>query len=240
MKSLINVIKYKFPIIKKANDIMTISHNIYKINKFDISNKSKINKNKNDKTQSAKNSPSSNKVIHEKNQKQNTNLNSKFSPMNNVKSRLSNSELFLKCFSEHFPLQLNKPKVINIDQNMSSFISLDKIINRVKAVSIAKTFLDNLISKEKDFSNICDETLIKIIGPKLDIIKDFKIEDDDIIKFDLSFNKSFKRTKFNINLYNIKNYMCFGFDPDRSVIKNTKNFQHLADHIIGKIRNKIS
>jgi len=148
-------------------------------------------------------------------------------------NKLTSTEKFFDVFKDNFPLQLNKKKSIIIDNNLTCFVPFDQILNRVKAVSLAKSYLENIINSKADFSDLCEDNFSNFITSKLDNIKDFRIEDDDIIKFDLSYNKSFKKMKFLVNLFDIKNYMFIGYDPSKEVAKNMKNYQHLKDHIIG-------
>ncbi len=156
------------------------------------------------------------------------------------KIKETNTDKFLNFFKKNFPLELNKKKTINIDHNLTCFVPYDQLINRVRAVSIGKTYLANLVDSEADYSDICEDNFFKLLISKVDNLKDFRIEDDDIIKYNLSFNKSFKKVKFSVNLYNIKNYMCIGYDPSKDVAKNLKNFQYLEDHIIGNQYNNNS
>jgi len=149
------------------------------------------------------------------------------------KLKKSNTEKFLDVFNENFPLQLNKEKAIIIDDNLTCFIPLDEVINRVKAVSLTKRFLDHIINPEADFGDICHDKFNKLISLKIYNIKEFRIDDDNIIKYNLFYNKNLKKVKFLVNLYNVKNYICIGFDPSHNVSQNFKNFQHLKDHIIG-------
>lgn len=153
--------------------------------------------------------------------------------LNQINQRETPIDLFLKTFKENFPLHLNKSKNLKIDNNLTCFFPFDKLLTKINTTFIAKTYLDILTSKQKDFSNICDEHFSKILNSKIEKIVNFKVEEDEIIKYDISLNKSLKKVKFLINLHDIKNYMCIGFDPDRNIIKNTKNFQVLQDHTIG-------
>jgi hypothetical protein len=122
-----------------------------------------------------------------------------------------------------------------MDDNLTTFIPFEKLITKVKAISLAKHYLDNITleTPSKSLDDFCENKFINSITLKLDAIKDFKIDGDNFIRYNLSFNKPLKKFKYNVNLYNIKNFMCFGFDPSKDSTKNIKNLQHLKDHILG-------
>jgi hypothetical protein len=211
----------------KNNNYFNSNTKPNKENKHNNSNQSKQSFNKQNKADSKNTSKDNINTCESKIE------NNKISKTN--KKKETNTEKFLNYFKENFPLELYKKKSISIDNNLTCFVPYDQIINRIKAVSIGKTYLGNLVDSEADFSGICEDNFFKLITSKLDNIKDFKIEDDDIIKFNLSFNKSLKKVKFLVNLHDIKNYMCIGYDPSKEIAKNLKNYQHLEDHIIGML-----
>lgn len=129
---------------------------------------------------------------------------------------------------------------MKMDDNLTSFVPFEKLITKVKAISLAKNYLDNITleSPSKPLVEISEKYFNNKISLKLDSLKDFKIEGDNFIKYNITFNRPLKKFKYNVNLYHIKNFMCFGFDPSKDVMKNIKNLQHMKDHILGKL-NKI-
>jgi hypothetical protein len=166
---------------------------------------------------------------------------------------LWSAEDFIKNFEKMCPIKFNKKHVIKSDQNLTSFLQYDKILNKIKAVAISKNFLEKFFEflnseNENEIENLfsfCEENLINRINVDLEKIRNFnrdktahlkyslKFKSDDNLQFNKNIiNTSLKKVQFNINLYNIKNYIFLGIDPSRKIIKNYKFLSHLKDTVM--------
>ena len=72
-----------------------------------------------------------------------------------------------------------------MDDNLTSFVPFEKLITKVKAISLAKNYLDNITleSPSKPLVEISEKYFNNKISLKLDSLKDFKIEGDNFIKY---------------------------------------------------------
>lgn len=164
------------------------------------------------------------------------------------------SEDLIKNFEKMCPIKFNKKHILKSDQNLTSFIQYDQILNKLKAVAISKNFLEKFINflnseNENEIENLflfCEQNLINRINVDLEQIKNFKRDKTSHIKYYFKFksddnlqiskyiksshlNTSLKKVQFDINLYNIKNYIFLGIDPSRKIAKNIKLLSYLKD-----------
>jgi hypothetical protein len=160
------------------------------------------------------------------------------------KVKITDFELFQNMFFEYFPISLNKDEYeskTRKDQHLKTFIPYNNIITNVRAVSLVKELLKNLllnikiqdeesrIRSEQEESLIFEKTLSNEIKSRHKKIQDFLfynnlIIDDCYYKYGSKKITSLKSVKFEVNLWNISNYMCFGVEPIREEINNKSIF----------------
>ena len=173
---------------------------------------------------------------------------------------------FLKIFQRAVPFSYDKVTIIHPDQNLSCFIKYSDILNKPKATSLSKQFIEDIIAYLNSGNDeilekaIYEENFINKLKLRLEKILNFNKSSESFIKYKIHFKpteeKSFNRFKsvaseikktplfipkklrFNINLYNIKNYVCLGVEPDRKMIKNTKFLSHYQNMCMENPLNK--
>jgi hypothetical protein len=159
-------------------------------------------------------------------------------------SDISPSEL-LNDFINYSPFTFNEKHIVKTDQNMTCFVSNNKILSKIKAVAMAKQFLEdyiNFLNKGYDTiyenSTLYENNMIIKLRSNLENITNYNKNRDSYTKYKVSFknpnNKNLatnipKLINFNINLFNVKNYICLGILPDRKIIQNHKAVSHSYD-----------
>ena len=138
---------------------------------------------------------------------------------------------------DYFPLKLNKKDIMMQDQNLECFIPFDKIINQVKLVSLSKNFLDNLITN-KSIEQYCEDNMADKIYLGMDQLTQFNKNNESGLKISLAYNIDLRKAQFIVNLYNIKNIVLLGIDPDRKKKKNLKMINYYTDMVINNSVSK--
>jgi hypothetical protein len=159
-----------------------------------------------------------------------------------IRRSFSKHEKPIKLVSEiiknNIPIKLDKRDTMMQDQNLECFIPYDRVISQIKLISLSKNFLDNLILNNS-LDTYCDDCLSDKINIGLDKIQEFNQTNQSGLKISLNYNIDLRKVNFYINLYNIKNIVLMGIDPDRKKPKNLKLINYYTDIIINNsVSNK--
>jgi hypothetical protein len=157
-------------------------------------------------------------------------------------------------FEKKIPIKLNKKKVLKSDKNLTSFVPFQKIINKTKAIAISKNFIENLIEfintgklqYINDMHSFCEDVFVSKIFDRLHDILSIKNEEEPAFSYKIFLktkeNNSLvgketylKKLSFNVNLYNIKNYLLLGLDSNRQIKKNLKFISVNKDILLNKL-----
>jgi hypothetical protein len=162
-------------------------------------------------------------------------------------TELWNAKDFINELKNKFPLNLNKSSSIPVkfDENLTCFLPLGSLINKTKAVAISKSFIEGLLNYtnglDSQLDQWCEDNfLIKIVYEMENILKITK-DKNSPLKAKLSIKgckeNSLRKANFNVNLYNIKNYILIGLEKNRKNKPNMKMVEYNSDM---QIKNTIS
>jgi hypothetical protein len=165
----------------------------------------------------------------------------------------SNTKDLIEEFGNKFPVKLNKKKVLKSDINLTSFVPFDKIINKTKAIAISKNFIENLISYVNtgkinyinEMNSYCENKFVHKIFDRLQDILNIRNEEEPVYSYKIFLKTkennslvgreiNLKKLSFNVNLYNIKNYLLLGLDSNRETKKNLKFVTVNKDILLNK------
>lgn len=153
---------------------------------------------------------------------------------------------FKNIFEEISPIKLNKKDLSKSDQNLTCFIDISSILNKTKAISLAKTFLENFLLlinnpnaiTDNLFQKNIEENFYHRLSMSIDNIYKYNNDKDSNIKYKVQFqidNKltdTLRKINFNVNLYNIHNYMSTGVELDRRNKPKLRNISYMSDILI--------